>query len=94
MQNYFKIQGIWGTVCDDFFGVNEAKVVCRMLGFSEEDVEGAFAIRGESQFSAASGPIWIRMEQKSSNYLPYDAIAQGCVGTESSLSECNVSLQN
>ena len=65
-----------------------------MLGFSEEDVEGAFAIRGESQFSASSGPIWVRMEQKSSNYLPHNAIAQGCVGSESSLSECNVSALN
>lgn len=24
----------WGTVCDDYFGAQEAAVICRMLGLS------------------------------------------------------------
>ena len=25
--------GVWGTVCDDLFGANEAESACRQLGF-------------------------------------------------------------
>ena len=44
--------GLWGTVCDDTWDMNDANVACRELGYS-----GATSASGSAAYGQGSGPI-------------------------------------
>ncbi|XP_017121904.1 uncharacterized protein LOC108142506 isoform X3 [Drosophila elegans] len=67
-----KANGQWGYVCDDKFGLKDADVVCRELGFKM----GAQAVRGSSIYAPPDQDF---------NYL-MDELE--CHGNETKLSEC------
>ncbi|XP_063063056.1 galectin-3-binding protein A-like [Engraulis encrasicolus] len=46
--------GSWGTVCDDNWGMEEARVVCAQLGF-----RGALSAEAGGKFPAGSGSVWL-----------------------------------
>jgi len=56
--NYGRVEiyfdGQWGTVCDDFWDINDAHVVCRQLGFHSASSAPHSAAYGEG-----SDPIWM-----------------------------------
>ena len=47
--------GVWGTVCDDGWDLNDAQVVCRELGFI-----GASAARYRAYYGEGSGQVWLQ----------------------------------
>ena len=44
----------WGTVCDDYWGLADAQVACRQLGYSD-----ATEATRRARFGAGSGRIWM-----------------------------------
>lgn len=49
-----KHNGIWGTICDDYWDINDANVVCRQLNFA-----GAYEAVRYAGFGIGTGPIWL-----------------------------------
>ncbi|XP_076379231.1 uncharacterized protein LOC143259719 isoform X2 [Megalopta genalis] len=68
-----KILGAWGQVCDDGFGMNDANVICKELGF----VLGALEIRPGGFYGNLDPPTRFMVDQLQ------------CRGNESSLRECD-----
>lgn len=44
--------GLWGTVCDDFFDQVDADVVCQQLNYSS-------ALAPSTYYGPGSGPVWL-----------------------------------
>ena len=75
-------QGQWGTVCDDEFGMNEANVVCRMLGM--ESAKSYCSNSGDIPMCSSTAMNMNLVE--GSGYIWLDDL--NCNGDETNILEC------
>ena len=66
-------KGIWGTVCNDNFGMHEAVVFCRSLGY-----DGRVHFEESLKVNNVEAPIWIHFSDPGV-----------CAGNETSITECH-----
>lgn len=71
----FLVFGRTGYICDDGFGMQNAEVACKELGYPQ----GALEVRGNSFYAKD-------MKENSSVYLMDDV---KCIGNETSLKDCD-----
>ena len=72
------MQSEWGTICNDNFGMEEARVVCRQLGY--EQVIRFPSANLANSFGQGSGRIWLNEVD--------------CTGTEDSILQCSYAPDN
>ncbi|CAC5401413.1 unnamed protein product [Mytilus coruscus] len=67
------VNGAWGTICDDEFGEEEARVICGMLGYSNNG-SVPYSAYSDAYFGQGSGSIVL------------DDL--NCIGTETNIFDC------
>ncbi|CAN0231784.1 unnamed protein product [Bubo scandiacus] len=75
-----KHQGQWGTVCDDFWDMKDAAVVCKQLSCGS-----ALKAHDKAHFGAGSGPIWIDVLHCRGN----ESALSDCVHSQWDQQNCN-----
>lgn len=62
-----KYRGVWGTICDDDFGLREARVICRQVGLGN----GTAQVR-KNKYKVGTGQIWLDQVVCSGNETSID----------------------
>ena len=80
--------GQWGTVCDDYWDINDANVVCRELGFSRASGAPHSAKYGQRSGSIRMDDVKCQGNETSLLQCPHKAVTSGCSHSEDASVEC------
>ena len=72
--------GAWGTVCDDYWDMNDAQVVCRAFGYPR-----ASRALHSAYFGQGSGKIWL----DDVNCLGYERSIKRCSHNGRNVNNCD-----
>ena len=72
--------GEWGTVCDDDWDLNDAKVVCRQLGFGT-----VITARDNIFYGKGIGPVWLN----NLNCTGTEVTIEDCSSSGFGILDCN-----
>ena len=81
--------GLWGTICNNSFDINDANVICRSMGYP-----GAESTHSMAPFSGGEGVIWLDNLSCHGNESTLDECpgivwgAQNCFQSESAAVTC------
>lgn len=72
--------GEWGTICDDSWDMNDAHVICRMLGYTQ-----AQTYYNRARFGKGTGQIWLDEVRCQG----YESTIKACDKNAWGLSDCS-----
>ena len=87
------LNGTWGTVCDDYWSLSDAKVVCRQLGYDGTAHALAGGTHGEGTGPIYYDDVMCAGNEESLNECPHRGVGvHNCYHSEDAGVECSTTI--
>ena len=87
------LNSTWGTVCQDYWSINDARVVCRQLGFNGVVRPLAGGIHGEGTGPIYYDDVMCAGREESLNECPHSGVGvHNCEHSDDAGVECSTTI--